>query len=121
MKKFIQSHPSTITGMELELGAVSPKVAWDKMQVDHRRKVAQLAPDTAQSKYLAAKAETDLDGRATLRGIPPGTYWLSTVGVDAASGDRHIHWDVPTTIRAGQPSRLTLSNINGTDANSAAP
>ena len=121
MKKFIQSHPSTITGMELELGAVSPKVAWDKIQVDHRRKVAQLAPDTAQSKYLAAKAETDLDGRATLRGIPPGTYWLSTVGVDAASGDRHIHWDVPTTIRAGQPSRLTLSNINGTDANSAAP
>jgi len=121
MKKFIQSHPSTITGMELELGAVSPKVAWDKVQVDHRRKVAQLAPDTAQSKYLAAKADTDLDGRAALRGIPPGKYWLSTVGVDAASGDRHIHWDVPVTVQAGQTTRVALSNVNGTDANSSAP
>jgi protocatechuate 3,4-dioxygenase beta subunit len=91
------------------------------VQVDHRRKVAQLAPDTAQSKYLAAKAETDLDGRATLSGIAPGKYWLSTVGVDAASGDRHIHWDVPTAIQVGQTSRLTLSNLNGTDVNSAAP
>ncbi len=121
MRKFIQSHPSTITGMELELGAVSPKGAWDKVQVDHQRRVAQLAPDTAQSKYLTAKADTDLDGRATLRGIAPGTYWVSSLGMDAASGDRHIHWDVPATIQAGQTTRLALSNLNGTDANSSTP
>jgi len=121
MKKFIQGHPATITGMELELAAASPKMAWDKLQVEHRRRVAQLAPDAAQSKYLAAKADTDLDGRASLRGIPPGNYWLSSVDVDAASGDRHIHWDVPTTIQAGQTTRLALSNVNGTDANSSKP
>jgi hypothetical protein len=121
MRKFIQGHPSTITGMELELGAVNPKLAWDKIQVDHRRRVAQLAPDAAQSKYLAAKADTDLDGHTTLRGIAPGTYWVSSLGVDAASGDRHIHWDVPTTIQAGQTTRLALSNMNGTDANSSLP
>src|SRR5450432_2327824 len=43
LKKFIIAHPSTINGMELELGAVSPKLAWDRMQMDHKRRVAQLA------------------------------------------------------------------------------
>ena len=106
LKKFMTAHPATINGMELELAAVSPKLAWDKMLVDHRRRVAQLAPDTAQSKYLAARADTDLDGRASLTGLKPGEYWLSSLGIDAASGDRHMHWDVGTKIQAGQTTRL---------------
>lgn len=121
LKKFMTAHPSTINGVELELGAVSPKLAWDKMQVDHNRRVTQLAPDTAQTKYLAGRADTDLDGRAMIAALKPGEYWLSSLGVDAASGDRHIHWDVPTKIQAGQTTRLTLSNLNGTDANSSRP
>lgn len=120
LKKFMTAHPSTINGMELELAAVSPKLAWDKMLVDHRRRVAQLAPDTAQSKYLAARADTDLDGRASLTGLKPGEYWLSSLGIEAASGDRHMHWDVTTKILAGQTTRLTLSNVNGVDANAPA-
>jgi hypothetical protein len=83
--------------------------------------VAQLAPDTAQSKYLAAKADTDLDGRTALTGLPAGNYWLSSLGIDAASGDRHIHWDVPVSVKAGQTSRVTLSNVNGIDANTSTP
>ncbi len=121
LKKFMTAHPSTISGMELELVAVSPKLKWDKLQVDHERKIAQLAPDTAQSKYLAGKADTDLDGRAAIAGLKPGDYWLSSLGVDAASGDRHLHWDVVTKIQAGQTTRLVLSNLNGTDANSPQP
>ena len=121
LKKFMTAHPSTISGMELELVAVSPKLKWDKLQVDHERKIAQLAPDTAQSKYLAGKADTDLDGRAAIAGLKPGNYWLSSLGVDAASGDRHLHWDVVTKIQAGQTTRLVLSNLNGTDANSPQP
>jgi hypothetical protein len=121
LKKFMTGHPSTISGMELELGAVSPKLKWDKLQVEHNRKVAQLAPDTAQSKYLAGRADTDLEGRATISGLKPGDYWLTSLGVDAASGDRHIHWDVPTRIQSSQTTRLTLSNLNGTDANNSQP
>jgi hypothetical protein len=121
LKKFMTAHPSTINGVELELGAVSPKLKWDRLQVDHNRKVAQLAPDTAQSKYLAGRVDTDLDGRAMISGLKPGEYWLSSLGVDAASGDRHMHWDVPTKIQPGQTTRLTLSNLNGTDANSSQP
>ncbi len=121
LKKFMTAHPATINGMELELAAVSPKLAWDKMLVDHKRRVAQLSPDTAQSKYLAGRVDTDLDGHASLGGLKPGEYWVSSLGIDAAAGDRHLHWDVRTVIQAGQTTRVTLSNVNGVDANTPAP
>src|SRR5262249_14960201 len=68
-RKFIDSHPSTVQGMETELAGVNPKLQWDRIQTDHKRKIAQLAPDTAQLKYLAAKADTDLDGRALITNL----------------------------------------------------
>jgi hypothetical protein len=118
LKKFIESHPSTVNGMELELEAVNPKLAWDRLHADHRGRLAQLTPDVAQSKYLAAKLDTDLDGRAHLNSIAPGNYWISTLGMDAAAGDRRLRWDVPVTIQAGQMTRIELSNVNGANANS---
>jgi len=117
MKKFMQAHPSTISGMELELGAVNPKIAWDKLHVEHKKRVEQLAPDIAQSKYMAAKADTDLDGHAVFPGLAPGSYWVSSLGMDAASGDRHLTWDVPAHIQGGQTTRLNLTNVNATDVN----
>ena len=121
MKKFMTAHPSTINGMELELAAVSPKLQWDKMLVDHRKRVAQLAPDLAQSRYLAERIDTDLDGRAGLSGLKPGDYWVSSLGIDAAAGDRHMHWDVRTKIVGGQTTTVTLSNVNGSDAAAVMP
>lgn len=111
-RKFIETHPATVQGIELELTGVSPKLAWDALHVEHKRKVAQLAPDTAQVKYLAGKADTDLDGHAFITGLAPGNYWVSTLGMEATSGDRRITWDVPVTVRAGAPTRIDLSNIN---------
>jgi hypothetical protein len=118
MKKFIQTHPSTIGGMELELAGVNPNRAWNKLHVDHVKRLAQLGPDTAQTKYLVGKMDTDLDGRALLSGISPGGYWVSSLGMDAAAGDRRLRWDVPVKVEAGQSARLNLSNLNGQDANS---
>ena len=114
-RKFIETHTFTIQGMELELAGANPKTAWDTLQVNHKHKVAQLAPETAQVKYLAAKAETDLDGRALLTGLRPGNYWISSLGMYAASGDRRLSWDVPVTVGPGPPTRIELSNLNSTD------
>jgi hypothetical protein len=114
-RKFIETHPSTVQGMELELTGVNPKLAWDGLHADHNRRAAQLAPDTAQVKYLAGKTETDLDGRALITGLPAGNYWVSSLGMDAASGDRRLFWDVPITVRPGQTTHLELSNLNATD------
>ena len=121
MKKFIQSHPSTVAGMELELSGVNPKLAWDRMHVEHKRKVMQLSPEIAQSKYLAGKADTDLDGRAMITGLAPGNYWVSSLGMDGTSGDRRLRWDVVVTVQAGRPTRVDLTNVNGTDLNSTNP
>jgi hypothetical protein len=114
-KKFIETNPSTVQGMEMELTGVNPKSAWDKLLADHKRRVAQLAPDTAQVKYLAGKAETDLEGRALISGIPAGNYWVSSLGMDAASGDRRLMWDVPVRVQAGQTTHLDLTNLNAID------
>ena len=121
LKKFVETHPATVTGMEIELAAVNPKLQWDKLHADHKKKIAQLAPDIAQTKYLAAKADTDLDGRVSLSGLAPGTYWVSSLGMDASSGDRRLRWDVAATVHAAQTTWLALANINGIDAFSSQP
>jgi hypothetical protein len=120
MKKFMDAHPGTISGMELELGAVNPKLAWDKLQYDHKHHVAQICPDIAQSKYLVGKADTDLEGRALIVGLAPGSYWISSLGMDAASGDRRLRWDVPASIQASQTTRLNLTNVNAIDVSASA-
>ncbi|HEX8872777.1 MAG TPA: carboxypeptidase-like regulatory domain-containing protein [Candidatus Acidoferrum sp.] len=117
MSKFIQTHPATISGMELELAAVNPRMAWERLHADRQKRVAQLAPDTAQTKYLAAKVDTDLDGRALVSGLAPGNYWVSSIGMDAVSGDRRLVWDVPVTVLAGQTARVDLTNLNGKNPN----
>jgi hypothetical protein len=121
LKKFIQSHPSTATGMELELDGVNPERKWSQIQADHRKRVLHLAPDVAQTKYLVAKADTDLDGRAVISGLHAGTFWLSTLSLDANAGDTRLRWDVPVAIEAGRTTRVELTNLNAIDAHGTTP
>jgi hypothetical protein len=121
LKKFIEARPETMAGMELELEGVNPARKWSELQNARRRRVQQLAPMEAQTKHLAAKADTDLDGRARLSGIPAGRYWLSSLGLPAAAGDARLQWDVPVTIAAGQTARIELTNLNATDTLSSQP
>ena len=121
LKKFIQTNPSTVSGIELELVGVNPQQQWSQIQADHRRRVLRLAPEFAQTKYLAVKADTDLDGRASVSGLAPGNYWVSTLNLDANAGDTRLAWDVPVAIRAGQTTRIELTNLNAVDLRAAAP
>jgi hypothetical protein len=121
LKKFIQSNPSTVSGIELELVGVNPQQQWSQIQADHRRRVLRLAPEYAQTKYLAARADTDLDGRASASGLAPGEYWLSTLNLDANAGDTRLGWDVPVSIQPGQTTRIELTNLNAVDKQASAP
>ncbi len=121
LKKFIQSNPGTVSGIELELEGVNPQQKWSQIQSDHRRRILRMAPEFAQTKYLAAKADTDLDGRASVPGLAPGDYWVSTLNLDANAGDARLSWDVPVTIRAGQTTRIELTNLNAADSPASAP
>ena len=115
LKKFIQGHPETVAGMELELDGVNPARKWAEAQGGHRRRVQQLAPTEAQTKYLVTKIDTDLDGHARIAGVATGDYWISSLGLAASAGDARLRWDVPVKIEAGQTLRIELTNLNATD------
>jgi hypothetical protein len=121
LRKFIIAHPETVSGIELELDAVNPQKKWVRIQSEHAKRVLRLAPDVAQTKYLAAKADTDLDGRAAFSGLAPGNYWISTLNLDAAAGDTRLRWDAEVTIRPGHATRIELTNLNATDAHASTP
>jgi hypothetical protein len=121
LKKFIQSRPETVSGVELELEGVNPQRKWVALQSERRRRVQRVAPDVAQLKYLAGKADTDLDGRAAINGLAPGNYWISSLNLDARAGDTHVRWDVAIIVEPGKTTRLELTNLNSIDANGSTP
>jgi hypothetical protein len=115
LKKYILANPATISGVELELDAVNPERKWALLQSNQKKRVQKMAPEVAQTKYLVAKVDTDLEGHAFLRDLPPGSYWISSLNLDASAGDARGRWDVPITIQAGQTFRIELTNLNTTD------
>lgn len=121
LMKFIRAHPETVSGVELELDGVNPQKKWAALLSDRRKKVQRTAPDLAQIKFLAAKADTDLEGHAAVSGLPPGDYWISSLNLEAEAGDMRVHWDVPIKIESGQTTRVELSNLNSTEASSSTP
>ena len=42
------------------------------------------------------------------------------LGEEAVSGDVHVHWDVPVTLRQGQTASLELSNFNAASSGTTA-
>lgn len=121
LKKFIQSRPETVSGVEQELEGVNPQRKWVALQSERRRRVQRVAPDVAQIQYLAAKADTDLEGRASIYGLAPGNYWISSINLDARAGDTRVRWDVPITVEPGKTTRIELSNLNSTDTHGSTP
>jgi hypothetical protein len=115
LKKFMIENPATVSGMELELDAVNPQKKWAVILSNQKKRVQKLAPELAQTKYLAAKVETDLEGHAFLRELAPGNYWISSLSYDASAGDARVRWDVPVTIQAGQTFRIELTNLNAAE------
>src|SRR5262249_39529921 len=81
LKKFIQAHPESINGMELQLEGVNPQRKWAQLTAEHQKRVTQMAPELAQTKYLVAQTDTDLDGHASVYNLPAGAYWVSTLNL----------------------------------------
>jgi hypothetical protein len=121
LTKFIRAHPETVSGVELELDAVNPQKKWAALLNERRKKVERVAPDLAQIKFLAARADTDLEGHGSVSGLAPGDYWISSLNLEAEAGDSRVHWDVPITVEAGQTTRVELSNLNSTEASGPNP
>lgn len=115
LRKYLAANPASIDGMETFLDPVNPTERWAKQQNDLRRRMQRRTNELAQLRYFAAKTDSDLEGRGVFSGIPVGDYWISTLETEAVAGDVRLRWDAPVSVRAGETSRIELSNVNASE------
>jgi hypothetical protein len=120
VRNFIANAPDSVKGMDLELVSLNPYAKWDAFEAKRRQAMDSLAFRLAQERYVVARTQTDLDGRGSFAGIAPGKYWIGMLGEEAVSGDVHVRWDVPVTVRPGQTASLELSNYNAASSGTTA-
>ena len=120
IRHYLEQVPDSIDGIDRSLADVDPGRAWNQRETKRILDLHRRALDLAQSKYLVARAESDLQGEGFLRGVPPGNYWLSTLDVSASVGDARPRWDTPVTVAPGQQVRINLSNANAVESPSSA-
>jgi hypothetical protein len=119
VRAFLVQNPTTTDGIDLSLEDVNPGHKWDMLKAQGETDTSRETRDLALAKYLVARANTDLQGQGYIRGIRPGTYWLTSLDIDAIAGDSRERWDVPVTVRPGGPTYITLSNVNAAPAEHA--
>jgi len=115
VRHFVEANPPTIEGIDLNLASIDPSEKWQALVKKRDPEVRRRTLELAQSKYLVARVQTDLDGEGFLSGIPPGNYWLSTLDVAASVGDVHLRWNVPVTVRPGETTHVALENVNAVE------
>lgn len=113
---YIETYPDSRDGMDSDLVSIDPSARWMNIVESRRSAVRTMALDLAQSRYLAAQTQTDVNGRAQFSNLPAGNYWLTSLNVYAEVGDTRAKWDVPVTVRADAPTELTLANYNSVPA-----
>lgn len=112
--RFAIANPTNKEGMEAELTDVNQSQKWFALRAAERARVTTRTLRLAQTEYLAAQTDSDLDGHGAMAGVPPGNYWLGTLGDVAQAGDIRQSWDVPVTVAAGQTTHIDLTNLNAT-------
>ena len=119
--RYIATYPQTLDGIDLSLTDVDPGSRWNILLARRAPEIHRRALDWAQSKYLVARAQTDLQGQAVFQNIPSGQYWISTLGVAADIGDVHLKWDIPVTVVTGRTQTVGLSNFNSVQSSPGIP
>jgi hypothetical protein len=117
--KYIVENPDSKDEMDEYLATIDPGPHWDDRVAARESQVHRMALDWAQSRYMVAQTQTDLNGRAGFGSVPAGSYWLSSLNVEGRAGDMDEKWDVPVAVRAGSASQIILSNYNAVVAKSA--
>jgi hypothetical protein len=112
VRKFVRDTPESVPGIEGDLIKFDSSIKWEQMMAEQRSRLDKRALELAQTRYLAAQTDTNLDGRGFFAGLAPGRYWIGMLGMQAVSGDVRLRWDFPVTVRPREPTRVELSNLN---------
>jgi hypothetical protein len=112
VERYAAQDPASKDSMDLGLEDIDPSAKWQELVAKRNPAILRRALDLAQSKYLVARTETTLQGQGLFNGVPPGTYWLSTLNLHAEVGDVRPQWDVPVMVQPGQTAQIALSNVN---------
>lgn len=121
VRRYLTQNPDSTQGIDLELAEIDPTRDWQELAAKREPAVHRRIVELAQSKYLVARTTTDLEGRGSLQNISPGDFWLSTLEITAAVGEARLRWDTPVTVRAGQVTRIELSNVNAAEMARSSP
>ena len=121
IRHYIEQHPQSVDGIDLNLSDIDPGPKWNALLGKRTPEIRRRALDLAQSKYLVARAESNLQGQGFLRDVPPGSYWISTLDVAADVGDARPRWDVPVTVQPGRTEYVSLSNVNSVRSSPSHP
>jgi hypothetical protein len=118
---YIQANPQSLSDIDLSLTDVDPSARWNMLLARRAPAIHRRALDLAESRYLVARAQTNLQGQAVLQNIPPGKYWISTLDVAAEVGDVRLRWDVPVTVLPGRTQSVALSNVDAVSPSMSSP
>ncbi len=83
VRHYLDSFPDTKEGIDVDLEEVNPQWKWNELEVKVKRERSARVVSLAQSKYLIARVETNLQGQGFIHNLRPGDYWLSTLDVSA--------------------------------------
>ena len=120
VRKFVGTAPESVQGIEADLIEFDPSVRWEQIAAEQRRRLEKRTLELAQTRYLVAQTDTNLDGRGFFASLAPGSYWIGMLGMQAVSGDVRLRWDFPVTVRSGESTRIALTNLNAVKPYSAA-
>jgi len=118
--KFIGGAPDRVAGMDLELVDLNPYPRWAALEGKQSQMLEARTFRLAEERYVVARTNTDLEGHGAFSGVAPGKYWIGMFGAEAISGDVHLHWDFPLTVRQGETASIELSNLNAARPNTTA-
>ena len=115
VRKYLTVNPQSIVDLDISLMDIDPRLKWEQLEGQRAPSIRRRTYSMAESQYLAGRAETDMEGNGIFRNVAPGEYWLSTLEIDATIGDIRLRWDTPVSVRAGQTTRVELTNINAVE------
>ncbi len=112
VRKYLETYAHSKEGLDIHLMEVNPSQRWAQQEATRQRDVRYRALELAHTRYLVARTETDLAGRAGFVRVPPGQYWLSSLEGETVAGDARLRWDTAVEVSAVVPLRLELNNLN---------